>query len=215
MNITAKIIKGIKYKSRLSADLEVINLGDFDINTSKSSCMIKSGQNSFAVSKWVSPKRTRSYPYERVYNTLSASKKITVIPVVKDEGAKGDRDFLQWDTISLMSLLDVYVILAYYDEAEKHPTRENKITNQKFDKEFIVKKIREIEEYHSSALHWNLAELSSLSSILEQIQNSYNNISEYTGVKFHSSRGLENFINNNPSLNFYTLNDIEKSNFIE
>ena len=58
----------------------------------------------------MSPKRTRSYPYERVYNSLRISKKITVIPVIKDEGAKGDRDFLQWDTISLMSLLDVFVL---------------------------------------------------------------------------------------------------------
>ena len=55
----------------------------------------------------------------REYNTLSNGKKITVIPVVKDEGFDGDRDFIQWDTISLMSLLDVYVILAYYSVAEK------------------------------------------------------------------------------------------------
>jgi len=33
----------------------------------------------FGVSKWVSPKRTRSYPYERVYNTLSlGTKKVTI-----------------------------------------------------------------------------------------------------------------------------------------
>jgi hypothetical protein len=41
-------------------------------------------------------------------------KKITVIPVVKDEGANGDRDYIQWDTVSLTSLLDIFVIFAYY-----------------------------------------------------------------------------------------------------
>jgi hypothetical protein len=94
-----------------------------------------------------------------VYNTLANGKKITVIPVVKDEGFDGDRDFIQWDTVSMMSLLDVYVILAYYDKAEKNESYDNKITNQKFDNQHVVSKIKEISTYHSSALHWNLQEL--------------------------------------------------------
>ncbi|MGC9043411.1 MAG: hypothetical protein ACP5KG_06100, partial [Myxococcota bacterium] len=69
---------------------------------------------------WVSPKRTRSYPDARVYDTLSfEGKKVTIIPIINDEGREGDRDFLQWDTISLMSLLGVYVIIGYYKNAEK------------------------------------------------------------------------------------------------
>jgi hypothetical protein len=60
-----------------------------------------------------------------VFNTLNVSKKITVIPIVKDEGASGDRDFIQWDTVSLMSLLDVFVIFAYYDKAEKKGPKDN------------------------------------------------------------------------------------------
>lgn len=103
----------------------------------------------FAVSKWISPKRTRSYPYERVYNTLSSSKKITIIPVVKDEGIKGDRDFIQWDTISMMSLLDVYVILAYYEKADIHKSLKAKISNQSFNNKYILTKIKEIKNYHS------------------------------------------------------------------
>ncbi len=57
--------------------------------------LLADNNHTFAVSKWISPKRTRSYPFERVFNTLRVSKKITVIPIVKDEGAKGDRDFIQ------------------------------------------------------------------------------------------------------------------------
>lgn len=100
MNILGKIT-GLKYKILLSDELKQIDVKDFDINEVPSACLVTDDQNIFAVSKWVSPKRTRSYPFERVFNTLHVSKKITVIPVVKDEGARGDRDFIQWDTVSL------------------------------------------------------------------------------------------------------------------
>lgn len=100
MNIHAEI-EGIEYKLIMPNELNEINMVDFDINKMPSCCIIKSEKYNFAISKWVSPKRTRSYPFERVYNTLSVSKKFTVIPIIKDEGSKGDRDFIQWDTISL------------------------------------------------------------------------------------------------------------------
>lgn len=68
-------------------------------------------ENRFAVSRWVSLKRTRLYPYPRVYDSLGfAGKKVTIIPIVKDEGKDGDRDFLQWDTVSLMSLHDSFIL---------------------------------------------------------------------------------------------------------
>ena len=118
MDIVGKIT-GIKYQVLFTEVLKEVKIKNFDINEMPSSCLLKSNKHTFAISKWVSPKRTRSYPFERVYNTLHISRKITVIPVVKDEGAKGDRDFIQWDTVSLMSLLDVFVIFAYYDNAEK------------------------------------------------------------------------------------------------
>jgi hypothetical protein len=104
MNIIGKIT-GLKYKILLSDELKEIDIKDFNVNEIPSACLVRDDQNIFAISKWVSPKRTRSYPFERVFNTLHISKKITVIPIVKDEGAKGDRDFIQWDTVSLMSLL--------------------------------------------------------------------------------------------------------------
>ena len=132
MEIKGKIT-GIKYKILLAETLKIVDIKDFNINESSAFVIVKNNNNSFAVSKWVSPKRTRSYPYERVYNTLNSSKKITVIPIVKDEGVAGDRDFLQWDTVSLMSLLDVFVIFSYYEKAEINPRFENKITNQQFD----------------------------------------------------------------------------------
>jgi hypothetical protein len=193
MEIKAQIVEGIRYKPIIECNLTQIDFDKLNINSAKSSCSVSIGQNRFAVSKWVSPKRTRSYPYERVYNTFSVSKRITVIPIVKDEGENGDRDFLQWDTISLMSLLDVYIILAYYETAEKHRLRAGKITNQRFNNEFVRAKIEEISTYHSSALHWNLKELKGIPKVLEKIKTSHKNISEKTKVSFHNEQGLNNF----------------------
>ncbi len=81
MEIFAKIT-GIEYKIKLAKELEKIDFKHFNINNCPYSCLITDNKKMFAFSKWVSPKRTRTYPYERVYNTLSSSKKITVIPIV-------------------------------------------------------------------------------------------------------------------------------------
>jgi hypothetical protein len=192
MNIIGTIT-GIKYKVILTENLQKVDLKDFDINEAASACIIADDEHSFAISKWVSPKRTRSYPCERIYNTLNISKKITVIPIVKDEGAKGDRDFIQWDTVSLMSLLDVYVIFAYYNSAEKV---KDKIKNQKFDNKYVLSKIKEIEQYHSSALHWNLKELNNnLHNLIDIVKTSYEKIEEVTGIILHKFEGIDNFQN--------------------
>lgn len=126
-------IKNFSYIKSFGQDLERY---DFDnINDLPSKCIVNFENKSFAVSKWVSPKRTRSYPYARVYDTFSSgtNKVVTIIPLIKDEGINGDRDYLQWDSLSLASLLNVYVIIAFYDRADLHPTKQGKITNQQFN----------------------------------------------------------------------------------
>lgn len=202
-------IKEIKYKSFFEINLKEIGFGKFNINTCPAYCVIDTNKGKFALSKWVSPKRTRSYPFERVYNTLNYPKKITVIPIIKDEGEKGDRDFIQWDTISLMSLLDVYVILAYYNTADINPRLKGKITNQKFNNKYIKSKIEEILNYHSSALHWNLNQMKSeLSFIVDKVKKAYNTISKNNNIKMHSSSGIEKF---KSSMNKDTDNFITES----
>lgn len=97
MEIQAEIT-GIKYKPFLCKKLEEISLDNFAHALSKNANFILNldNINKFAISWWVSPKRTRSYPYARVYDTLGfAGKKVTIIPILKDEGKRGDRDFLQ------------------------------------------------------------------------------------------------------------------------
>ena len=193
MDIIAKIT-GIEYKIYVKEELKKFSSSEFDINALPASFVLEDKNVSFAISKWVSPKRTRSYPYERVYNTLSSTKKITIIPIVKDEGFEGDRDFIQWDTVSMMSLLDVYVILAYYEKAEKHKSRRDKITNQSFNNEFILSKIKEINNYHSSALHWNINELKiNLYNLMDKVKHSYSQIETNLKTKLHSTKGLDDF----------------------
>jgi len=193
MEITGKIT-GIKYNVLLADKLEIVDISKFNINNVRSSCIFQDGKYSFAISKWVSPKRTRSYPYQRVYDTLTSTKKITIIPIIKDEGIDGDRDYLQWDTVSLMSLLDVFVVFAYYNKAVKNLKYKNKITGFQFNNKYVISKIKEIEQYHSSALHWNLNELqNNLYNIVDKAKKCYEKIEKQTGVVLHNINGINSF----------------------
>ena len=153
------------------------------------------GREKIAVSRWISPKRTRSYPYERVYDTLAfAGKKVTIIPVVKDEGLNGERDFLQWDTISLLSLLDVHVILAYYDSAEKNMKRADQITAQKLDNNYILSRLNEVFDFKGTSREWNERETKQLKAIFEKAKLSYRKISKETKTYLHDETALDELI---------------------
>ncbi|MBI5077163.1 hypothetical protein HZB94_02175 [Candidatus Falkowbacteria bacterium] len=193
MDILAKI-KGIKYNPLLCRDLEVFDYKNLERALASCASFILNinKENKVAISWWVSAKRTRSYPYTRVYDTLGFSgKKITIIPVVKDEGKEGDRDFLQWDTISLMSLLGVYVVIAYYSDATRSTRYRHKITNQRFDIDYIREQIKNILSYQSDALHWNLAHVDKVGQIGEKAMESYAKISKKLKVEMHSRQTAE------------------------
>ena len=96
----------------------------------------------------MSPKRTRSYPFARLYDILNAPKRITVIPVLKDEGVDGDLDRIQFSTISWMNLFDIYIVLAYYESAIRNSrsgqSGRNKISKQSFSPDFVERQILDI-----------------------------------------------------------------------
>ena len=191
MDLSANIT-GISYTPYLCSELESFAFADLEQALANPTFILDiDHMNRVAVSRWVSPKRTRSYPYARVYNTLGFSgKKITVIPVLKDEGkvgTSGDRDYLQWDTISMMSLLGVYVIIANYVDADNSTTYPGKITNQRFDVQYVKNQIIEILSYQSSALHWNLAQADKVGEIAQKALESYTDISNRLNVEMHSS----------------------------
>jgi len=188
MDILAKIT-GIKYTPLLCRQLENFNFEDLDKALSKRATFILniSEEDKIAVSWWVSAKRTRSYPYARVYDSLGfTGKKVTLIPVLKDEGKEGDRDFLQWDTVSLMSLLGVYVIIGYYIDARKSNKYRHKITKQRFDTEYIRDEIKKLLSYQSDALHWNIEQIGNVGMVGQKALEAYVRISKRFGVDMHS-----------------------------
>ncbi|HEV8158784.1 MAG TPA: hypothetical protein VGP58_07130, partial [Pyrinomonadaceae bacterium] len=195
LEITGEV-ETIKYKQLLGDNLKEFNVAtDFDVNKTQGAFLLNKQKEQIAVSRWISPKRTRSYPYERVYDTLNyTGKKVSIIPVVKDEGLGGERDFIQWDTIQFLSLLDVHVVLAYYEDAEKNPKGKDKITKQKFDNDFIKAKLDEIIESRETAREWNEREAKNLKSIFEKAKLAYQKISEKTKTYLHDEAKLDELI---------------------
>ena len=76
---------------------------------------------------------------------------LTVIPVIKDEGKDGDRDIIQYSTIFWMNLLNIYIVLAYYETAEKSTKQgqENKykLSKHQFNNDFLKFQIAEVLAY--------------------------------------------------------------------
>lgn len=189
-------VESINYKQFVNDKLKIYETENFDINKSPGAFIFENNKEKIAVSRWISPKRTRSYPYERVYDTLAhQGKKVTIIPVVKDEGLGGERDFLQWDTISLLSLLDVRVVLAYYDSAEKNAKQNDQITAQKFDNNYIVSRLKEAADFSDTTREWNEREAKQLKAIFEKAKLAYQKISKETKTYLHDETALDELIN--------------------
>lgn len=196
LKIDAKI-ENLKYNLSLCQQLKTYDIDKFLSGSAfdNAAFLLSYNNNTFAISHWVSPKRTRSYPYARVYDTMDIRTRVTIIPFLKDEGKQGDRDFIQWDTVSLMSLLGVYVILGYYKRAEKSPDYQHKITEQQFDYEYLRQRLDELSQYKLDALHWNLNELNkNLLNVAELSKFHYKKISKQTGVEMHGERGISDRI---------------------
>jgi hypothetical protein len=119
---------------------------------------------------------------------------VAIIPVVKDEGLGGERDFLQWDTISLLSLLDVQVVLAYYNEAEKNTKRNDQITRQKLDNTYILSRLKEVFEFKGTPRQWNEREAKQLKAVFEKAKSAYAEISKATKTYLHNAAALDELI---------------------
>lgn len=203
----AKIIKAkienLNYRAGITmknTKLKEYKFGNFDINEATASGIVEiDSKNKIAYSKWVTPKRTRSYPFARIYDTYSfGGKRITVIPVIKDEGIgasrnKSNNDRINFITLSWMNLTNVFVILAWYSGAEKKD--EYRITGQKFDIAYVNKKIKEISEYQFDAHHWNNKHFTDdFVSVYKKAVSSYEKISKELEVKMHTSEGHNQFL---------------------
>lgn len=153
-------VRNVSYTPCLTPDnFEIYDIAQFDVNKARSHGLIHLGtsENNLAFSKWVSPKRTRTYPFARVYNTYHLNtKKVAIIPIIKDEGAgTPNNDRINFITFSWMNLLNIYIILAWYEDAERKPGTTDRITNQILNVESVREKLVEVSRYQMSALHWN------------------------------------------------------------
>ena len=84
MNIEAQI-ENIAYSPQIQKQLDTFTLAEVSRGAAfrKSSFILEyDPQKTFAVSHWRSPKRTRTYPYARVYDTLGFENRVTIIPFV-------------------------------------------------------------------------------------------------------------------------------------
>ncbi len=203
MTIIEAEIKDVKhYKATFAPkELPKFQLEDIlsGIALKQSSFLLELHSNTYAISRWTGPKRTRTWPYQHVYDIINRKPRVAIIPYYKDEGKDGNGDYLQWDTISLMSLLGVYVIFGYYVKArknERYPDR-NKITGHEFDPVYIAKRLEELAYYHSDPIHWNMKEINDyLLEVIEKAIEGHRAIAAATGVRLHSENGLQRRKNN-------------------
>lgn len=171
----------------MPSELPEYEIDSLDINTARGRGIVKIAGNSLGFSKWVSPKRTRSYPYALIYDTYHLPKRVTIIPVIKDEGTGGDNDRINIITLSMMNLLNVFVILVWYDAASKHFTLEGKVTRQLMSVDYVREKLREINRYQQTALHWNISHFENdFVDVYKKAIESYKRIAIETGITMHS-----------------------------
>ena len=173
--------------------LNIYDITRFDVNQAQTYGLISLGApgNNLAFSKWVSPKRTRTYPFARIYNIFHLNtKKVTIIPIIKDEGAGTlNNDRINFITFSWMNLLNIYIVLAWYEDAERKPGTTDRITNQTLNIKSVREKLIEVSQYQMTALHWNTTHFEKdFESIYLNAVDGYKKISQEENVAIHSPK---------------------------
>ena len=186
-------VRNIKYTPFLGKEkLKCHDIAQFDINKAGAYGLINLGTpgNNLAYSQWKTPKRTRTYPFPRIYNTYGLNtKRVTIIPIIKDEGADTNNDRINFITFSWMNLLNVYIILAWYDDAKRKTGTTNRITDQVLNAEDVREKLLEISRYQTTALHWNTTHFQNdFERIYLHAVASYEKISREKRVDLHNSQ---------------------------
>ncbi len=184
-------VRNVKYKPFLGKErLKCHDIAQFDINKAGAYGLINLGTsgNNLAYSQWKTPKRTRTYPFPRIYNTYGLNtKRVTIIPIIKDEGADTNNDRINFITFSWMNLLNVYIILAWYDDAKRKAGSTNRITDQVLNAESVQEKLLEISRYQTTALHWNTTHFKSdFEKVYLNAVASYEKISREKKVDLHN-----------------------------
>ena len=167
----------------------------------------KIGDDVVAISVWTTPKRTKTYPFPRVYSTLGHhGKKITIIPVQASYGKHGDDNKLQPGTISWMSGLGVYVIVGVYTKAKMRPKGkaaanaskgkastqgEPVFTSFEFENDELLEQVKEIVSNCPKVEDWNQKQLVRIPSLLKTAIENNRRLGKELGVLVRSFKSLE------------------------
>ena len=88
-----------------------------------------------------------------------------------------------------MNLLDIYIILAWYEDAERKAGTTDRITDQILNVESVREKLIEVSQYRMSALHWNTTHFEKdFESIYLNAVDGYKKISLEKNVSVHNPR---------------------------
>ena len=185
------IIKSFNYTPQINDDLTTYEFSDFDVNTVDRQGIIKLQHGNLGYSIWDSPLQSKFYPFARVYNTYGPiSRSIAIIPVLRDDGADGKLEHIQYSALSWMNLANVYIVFAYFDEATRTPkVNQHKLINRKLNSETVRLQIERLMLYRSSALHWNCSQFGqNFKSIYKRAIRAYEKISRITKTKIHPNK---------------------------
>ncbi len=194
LEISANLKPILDYRFIINKSLE---LPKFSLNELKSvetiekSFLVDVDGRQIAISYWIGSKRSRTYPFPRLYDILQEKniKKIALIPIVKDEGPpdengkhKGERDYLAWSTFTMCSFLNVYLIPTFHVKATQSTRYANKVTNHDVDRTYVIEKIKEISKTTKSPKEWNGEQRQNLGSIVGAALDGYERIRAETGI---------------------------------
>ncbi len=186
------VIRDLSYCTKvLTEDLEIVEYDSFDINSGPESGILQFADNtSLGFSWWGTPKPSRTWPSARMYKTYDLPKIVTVIPIIKDEG-KGtqNNDRINFMTLSRMNLMNIYIVLAWYESAVPKGDSGDKITDFRFNSKWVADRILDIKNYKKSALHWNVSHFARhFESVFRQAVQCNQDIANRYGVELHPVR---------------------------
>lgn len=177
--------------------LPVYELATFDVNSAQGVGILQAEKTiMLGFSKWVTPKRTRSYPFARLYSTYHLPKRVTIIPIIKDEGMGGDNDRINFITLSWMNLSNIFIVLSEYDSARRHSSKLDKITQQKLNRDWVNACLYEVLNYQQTALHWNMMHFQrDFVQVYERAIEAYERLSHDLKVSLHASERQREVLN--------------------
>ena len=202
-------IKNHNYQFRIKPNLSMINFVEAMQKNRKRFKSKFLENETVAISVWTTPKRTKTYPFARVYDTLSYDGiKITIIPAMVDYGKHGERGKIQPNTVDWMTSIGVYLILGLYVHAEKGKkgklaanagsktqSSEGKpkfAQGQKFDANYLQSQIETILKTKPDIKKWNEKQLEMIPKFLERGIDIYKKLGAKLDVPLGNFSRMEN-----------------------